>query len=80
MGRLKLHPCCTPGRIPTFTFTKKTGRLERDPKSKGGIDWYRYYNKVLIPKLIPFTKECMVEQPNTIVLEDRAPPHSHHFQ
>ena len=80
MGRLKLHPSYIPGRIPTFTFTKKTSHLERDPKSKDSIDQYLYYNKVLIPKLIPFVKEYMVEQPNTIILEDRVPPHSYHFQ
>ena len=80
MGRLKLRNGCTPGRAPIFAFTKKTGRLKRDSKSKGGIDWYRYYHEVLIPKLIPFAKEYMIERPNTIILEDRAPPHSHHFQ
>ena len=33
-----------------------------------------------MPILIPFAKECMIERPNTIVLEDHAPAHSHHFQ
>ncbi|OJZ80204.1 hypothetical protein ASPFODRAFT_148152, partial [Aspergillus luchuensis CBS 106.47] len=48
--------------------------------SKGGVDWYRYYKKVLVPRLVPFAKECQRERPNTIILEDGAPAHSHHFQ
>jgi hypothetical protein len=34
----------------------------------------------LIPKLIPFAKECQNDRPNTVVLEDKAPAHIHHSQ
>ena len=83
-----------PGREPAWNWNWTNGRLERN--SKGGIDWWRYnkvsflpnpieystnsYQEVLVLKLIPFAKECMVERPNTIVLEDGAPAHRHHFQ
>ena len=35
---------------------------------------------ILIPKLLPFAKECAIERPKTIVQEDRAPAHSHYIQ
>lgn len=74
--RLALHGL--PGPKPTWTFNTKTGKLTRG--SKGGIDWYRYQKKILLPKLIPFAKECLVDRPSTIVQEDKAPSHSHHVQ
>lgn len=37
-SRLRLEP--RRGRKPTFKFTAKLGKLERN--GKGGIDWYRY--------------------------------------
>ncbi|GFF59718.1 predicted protein [Aspergillus udagawae] len=78
MARLKLRNGRAPGRAPTWKWNKKNGLLSRD--SKGGVDWYRYYKEVLIPKLIPFAQECAIERPNTIVLEDGAPAHRHRFQ
>jgi len=67
------------GRKPTWRFTKKTGKLVREGK-KGGIDWYRYWKTILLPKLIPFAKEC--ERPGFIPLvqEDGAPSHIHSHQ
>jgi len=47
---------------------------------KGGIDWWRYRIKILIPRLLPFAKEYEKERPNTVVQEDRAPSHKHHAQ
>jgi len=44
------------GRKPRWIWSKKTGKLIREAK-KGGIDWWRYRNHVLIPKLIPFAQE-----------------------
>jgi transposase len=39
--RLKrLHLRGVPGRVPTWRWTEKTGKLVR--KSKGGVDWWRY--------------------------------------
>lgn len=66
------------GPKPEWKWNKKNGKLERD--ARGGIDWYRYQKEVLVPKLIPFAKECMIQRPNTIVLEDGAPSHRHHYQ
>lgn len=68
-----------PGKKPTWRWHQKTGKLSRS-KSKGGIDWWRYQSKILIPRLIPFAKECILERPNTLVQEDKAPAHSHYFQ
>lgn len=67
-----------PGRAPKWQWNEKNGKLVR---SKGaGIDWWRYQSQVLIPKLIPFAKECMKDRPQTIVQEDKAPSHAHHAQ
>jgi hypothetical protein len=66
------------GRKPEWKFTKKTGKLVRD--GKGGIDWYRYQSKILLPKLFPFYQELKKERPNAIVQEDKAPSHNHWVQ
>ena len=34
---------------------------------KKGINWYRYQEKILKPKLIPFTIECKKERLRTLV-------------
>ena len=44
--------------------------------SKGGIDWYRYAKYIIIPKLVPFAKRCMLLRPGTIVQEDGAGSHA----
>jgi hypothetical protein len=49
-------------------------------KAKGGIDWYRYNTTILVPKLLPFAQECMVDRPDTLVQEDKAPAHAHQHQ
>ena len=67
-----------PGRSPQWRFTKQTGKLTRD--SGNGIDWWRYQREVLLPKLIPFAKECQKRRPRTIIQEDKAPSHAHHAQ
>jgi hypothetical protein len=68
-----------PGVKPTWRWNKANGKLVRDA-SKGGIDWYRYYTKILKEKLLPFAIECKKDRPNTIVQEDNASPHAHHHQ
>jgi len=65
------------GRKPQWRWNKKNGKLVRD--SKGGIDWYRYQKHILHPLLFPFAQECQKERPDTLVMEDNAPPHAHHF-
>ncbi|KAJ5160333.1 uncharacterized protein N7482_007337 [Penicillium canariense] len=66
------------GKRPIWKFNQKTGKLGRG--RKGGIDWYRYQKLILIPKLLPFAKECAIQRPNTLVQEDKAPAHSHYIQ
>src|SRR4051812_33716127 len=44
-----------PGKKPAWRWSQNTRKLERG--SKGGIDWWRHQNEVLIPKLIPFAQE-----------------------
>ena len=66
-----------PGRRPTWRWTRKTGKLVRD--SKGGIDWYRYRSNIILPRLIPFAQACKSDRPETLVMEDNAPCHAHHW-
>jgi hypothetical protein len=35
---------------------------------------------ILIPKLLPFAKECATDRPKTIVQEDKAPAYNHYIQ
>ena len=49
-------------------------------KGKGGINWWRYQQVILIPLLIPFAKECQVNRPNTLVEEDKAASHASQYQ
>jgi hypothetical protein len=76
MSRLGLRS--RPGPRPEWKWDQKHGKLVRG--KGGGIDWYRYLTKVLLPKLFPFTKECAITRPDTVVQEDKAPSHSHHYQ
>jgi hypothetical protein len=46
--------------------------------SKGGIDWYRYQEKILKPLLLPFAKKLEKKLSRVRVQEDGAPAHSHH--
>ena len=75
MRRLNLRRG-TRGRKPIWKYDKAHGALVQEAK-KGGIDWYRYQKLILIRKLIPFAKEYMVDRPNTIVHEDKAPSHAY---
>lgn len=76
LGRLSL--VTRSGRKPQWRWNKKNGKLGRE--GKGGIDWYRYQTKILLPKLFPFAKECEKARPGTIVQEDKAPSHAHYIQ
>ena len=77
MRRLKLRS--NRGPQPRFRWNKQSGMLARGNK-KGGIDWWSYRSKILIPKLFPFAEECRASRPKTIVQEDKAPAHSHYIQ
>ena len=45
-----------PGRKPGWQWTAKNGKIVRSAKN-GGIDWWRYQNEVLKPKLVPFAQQ-----------------------
>jgi len=62
----------TRGPKPVWKWDERHGKLQRS--KRGGIDWFRYWSEVLIPKLFPFTRRI-----NGVVVEDGAPCHSHHF-
>lgn len=64
-----------PGPQPQWKWKKETGKLSRG-RGKG-IDWWRYQQEVLIPKMIPFARSL---GPNALVQEDKAPSHAHHAQ
>ncbi|KAJ5711662.1 hypothetical protein N7488_005818 [Penicillium malachiteum] len=68
-----------PGKTPTWKWTEKNGKLSRT-KSRGGIDWFRYHTTILAPKLLPFAQKCQISRPKTLVQEDKAPAHAHHYQ
>ena len=67
-----------PRTKPAWKFTKKTGKLKRD--LQGGINWYQYQKYILKGKLLPFAKECKKDRPGTIIQEDNASLHAHHYQ
>lgn len=68
-----------PGKKPAWIWTRQTGKLSRE-KPKGGIGWFLYHTKILIPKLLPVAQNCMIECPQAMVQEDKAPAHSHQYQ
>ena len=73
MRRLKLRGIG--GKPPQWKWDAKHGKLTR--RDGAGVDWYRYQKEILIPKLIPYAKECGCD---TIVQEDLAPSHAHYAQ
>lgn len=48
---------------------------ERKKGLKGGVDWYRYRNEVLISKLLSFCREIIRKYGECYLLEDGASPH-----
>ncbi|CAE7020550.1 Transposase [Pyrenophora teres f. teres] len=68
-----------PGKTPQWRWSRETGKLARG-SAHGGIDWWRYQSQILIPKLIPFAKECQKQRPSTLVQEDKAPSYAHYAQ
>ena len=63
------------GRKPAWKFDKAHGAYVRSSR-KGGIDWWRYQQEILIPKLIPFAQAYRQARPDTMVQEDKAPAHN----
>jgi hypothetical protein len=68
-----------PGLPAKWKHIAKHGAYVRE-KGKGGIDWWRYQQVILIPLLLPFAKECLVDRPGTLVQEDKASSHDSHYQ
>ena len=66
------------GRKSVWNWNEKNGKLVR--KGRGGVDWYRYRSEVLVPKLLPFAQDCQKDRPQTLVQDDNAPSHAHHYQ
>jgi len=64
-----------PGPKPVWKWDKDHGKLIREGKA-GGIDWFRYCQQVVAPKIIPFVKELEATRPGILVQEDGASPHS----
>jgi DDE superfamily endonuclease len=62
-----------------FKHTEKTGAYILN-EGKGGVNWYRYQEKILKPLLLPFAKKCLEKRPGTLVQEDKAPAHTSHYQ
>ena len=76
LRRLDLRP--KRGRKPQWRWNESNGKLVRN--SRGGIDFWRYYKEIMLPKLIPFAKKRQKTRPETLVQEDNAPAHAHHHQ
>ena len=69
------------GRKPVWKWDEKHGKVARKGKGgKGGIDWYRYQKTILLPKLLPFAKECIKDRPDTVLQENRASSHASKHQ
>ena len=66
------------GKKPQWRWNEANGKLIR--KGKGGVDFWRHYKEIMIPKFIPFAKECQKSRPSTLIQEDGAPAHKHHHQ
>jgi hypothetical protein len=62
----RIHGRKKPGKQPQFRHSAGNGAYVRE-KGKGGIDWWRYQQVIMIPKLYPFVKECEVDRPGTIL-------------
>jgi hypothetical protein len=61
---------------PKWKFTEANGAIVQKGKASS-INAIQYRWEVLIPKLIPFAKQC---SPDYIVQEDKAPSYASHFQ
>lgn len=63
------------GPKPEWRWNQKTGKMTREAL-RGGIDWWRYHQVILKPKLLPFALREALSKPGTVVQEDKAPPHN----
>jgi hypothetical protein len=49
-------------------------------EGKGGVNWYRYQEKILKPLFLPFAKKCSKKRPRTLVQEDKALAYTSQYQ
>jgi hypothetical protein len=59
---------------------KQPGRAPRWQCNDKNVEWWKHQRQVVIPKLIPFAKECMKERLQNVVQEDKVPSHANHAQ
>jgi transposase len=83
-GMRRLSTRNLPGKKPQWKWDEEHGKMVRK-EGKGGIDWWRYQNVILLPKLIPFAEQCNQRRKeaglsNMIVQEDKAPAHASKHQ
>jgi hypothetical protein len=79
IDRIRITRSGVPGPKPKFKHDESTGAYVRKD-GKGGIDWYRYQEKILKPLLLPFAKRLKEKLGWVIVQEDGAPAHSSKYQ
>ena len=67
-----------PGPKPQWRFNADNGAFVRS--SKGGIDWYRYLDCILLQKLLPFADALEHAGIPNVVMKDNAPSHASQHQ
>ena len=72
------------GKKPVWKWNEKHGKLIRN-SSKGGIDWWRYQQIIMIQKLMPFVQAYNADRAleglnKMIVQEENAPSQAHKQQ
>ena len=83
-GMRRLSTRNMPGKKPVWKWNEDHGKIVRKAK-RGGIDWWRYQNVILLSKLIPFVNECNEKRRNKrqsdmILQENKAPAHASKHQ
>ena len=71
IDRIRITRSGVPGLKPQFKHNESTSVYIRKD-GKGGIDWYRYQEKILKPLLLPFAKKLKEKLGQVRVQEDGA--------
>lgn len=64
-----------PSRKLKRVWTPDLPYLERGNRSRGGVDWYRYQEDWIKPKLLPFIRQIIAEYGEAFLVLDGAPSH-----
>ena len=67
------------GKRAQFKHDEKTGAYVLN-EGKGGVNWYRYQEKILKPLLLPFAKKCLEKELDMWVQEDKALANASQYQ